>query len=540
MPVARRRRRLTITAALAAGAALLAPLTVAAQIPQVLVNASPGADVIALHKDGVAKAIAAAPQVISDIMARSKIPGAAVVIVHDGKTVFLAGAGLRKLGAPDKVTPDTVFQIASMSKPISATIAATVIASGKASWDDPVQRHLPWFTLRDPWVSQHVTIADMFAHRSGLPFAAGDDLEDLGFDRRQILERLRLWPLDHFRASYNYANFGITTGAEAIAAAAGASWEELTAQALFDPLGMSSTSASHAVYLARPNRAHLHALEDGAFRPLYDRDPDPQAPAGGVSSSARDIGEWLKLLLANGVHDGKRLYGEHDLTPAFAARIASRPPATPDDRGGYYGYGFNVGVQANGRTSFSHSGAFLMGAGTSFVIIPSAKLGVAVLTNGAPVGAAEAIVTSLTDIAQYGVVTRDWYAGYHQVMQPLFAPAGDLSGKSRPANPAPARPLAAYTGAWTNDYYGPVEISLKDGALKLRIGPAGRTAALDHWNGDTFTMTPPHGENEPRGSLTSVNFTMAQAVGGDASAPRANGFTINYLDRGGLGRWRRE
>ena len=63
-----------------------------------------------------------------------------------------------------------------------------------------------------------VSVGDMFSHRSGLPDHAGDMLEDLGYDRRYVLDRLRELPLDPFRISYAYTNFGLTAAAEAVAA----------------------------------------------------------------------------------------------------------------------------------------------------------------------------------------------------------------------------------------------------------------------------------------------------------------------------------
>jgi len=510
---------------------ILAALPANARSPAVVAGKSPGFDVIALNEGGVAKAVRELPAMVRAVMARSQTPGVAVAVVQNGKTVYVEGFGVRRLGEAGAITPETVFQIASMSKPMSATITAIAASQGKVSWNDPVSSHLPWFRLKDPWVSDHATIGDFFAHRSGLPHAAGDDLEDLGFSRKEILSRLNQWPLAPFRASYNYANFGTTVAAEAVAAAMGEEWESLAARLLFRPLGMNATSARHADFLARPNRASLHALVGGRFQPLYDRDPDAQSPAGGVSSNVRDVAEWLKLLLASGVHDGKRLFDADKFMPALTAQATPHAPSSPDERGAFYGYGFNVGVHANGRTNFGHSGAFLLGAGTSFQILPSAGLGVVVLTNGAPVGAAEAIVSQFMDIAQYGVSTRDWYAGYHQMMQPMFAPVGDLAGATPPANPTPPRPLAAYAGVYDNSYYGPVTISLQDGGLQLRIGPRHRTASLTHWNGDTFAMAPPSGENEPEGSRSSVRF--------DIQGGLAKGLVINYLDEAGLGRWRR-
>ena len=71
---------------------------------------------------------------------------------------------------------------------------------------------LPWFALADPAVTAMLTVGDLYAHRSGLPDHAGDDLEDLGYDRRQVLERLRFAPLHSFRDEYAYTNFGVTAG----------------------------------------------------------------------------------------------------------------------------------------------------------------------------------------------------------------------------------------------------------------------------------------------------------------------------------------
>src|SRR5690606_28248574 len=97
-----------------------------------------------------------------------------------------------------------------------------------------------------------------------------------------------------------------------------------------------------------------------------------------------------------------------------------------------------------GRPVMGHSGAFLLGAGTSFRIVPSAGIGIVVLTNGAPVGAAEAVVAEFTDVALYGKSTRDWYAAYHGVMQGFFVPQADLSTQTRPTSPRPAHPLRQY------------------------------------------------------------------------------------------------
>ena len=94
-----------------------------------------------------------------------------------------------------------MFQLASVSKSIGATVVAHQVASGVVAWNTPIVKHLPWFALGDDWVTRHVTIADMYAHRSGLPDHAGDELEDIGYDMEQVLRRLRYAKLTRFATS---------------------------------------------------------------------------------------------------------------------------------------------------------------------------------------------------------------------------------------------------------------------------------------------------------------------------------------------------
>jgi CubicO group peptidase (beta-lactamase class C family) len=497
---------------------------------EVEIGRTPAGDTIALSPDGIARALDTLPDVVRRIMERSGVPGVAVAVVHGGEAVFAEGFGVRDMRTGEAVTTNTVFQIASISKPISATVTAVAVTGGGVSWDDPISTHLPALRFSEDYVTRNATIGDFFAHRSGLPATVGDELEDLGFARDEILARLAQVPLDPFRITYHYANFGTTIAAEAVAAATGTAWEDLAEDSLFAPLGMNSTSYRHADLVKASERATLHALEDGAFQPLHERNADAQAPAGGVSSSVSDMAIWVKLLLAGGTVDGRTLFEPEALLPALQPQITSGPGATVLDRSGAYGYGFNVGVTAGGRTSMSHSGAFLLGAATHFQILPGADIGIVVLSNGAPVGAVEAIGAHFMDVVQFGEPTRDWFAAYHGAMSGLFEPEGDLAGQKPPRDAEPARALASYAGRYDSAYYGAAEIAEEDGALVLTLGPDAMRFELGHWTADTFALTP-RGENAPVGSLSSVEFSFE---GGEAA-----GFRIDHLDRTGLGNWGR-
>ena len=175
--------------------------------------------------------------IAADVMSKSGVPGMAVAVVHDGEVVFAKGYGVREVGKPETVDENTVFQLASVSKSIGSTVIARAVTDGTVSWSDPVVKYLPNFQLADPAVTQAVTIGDLYSHRSGIPGGAGDDLEGIGFTREQILERLRYYPLNPFRITYGYTNFGMTAGGEAVAAAAGIPWEELSAKEIVRTAG---------------------------------------------------------------------------------------------------------------------------------------------------------------------------------------------------------------------------------------------------------------------------------------------------------------
>ena len=463
------------------------------------------------------------------ILQRSGIPGLAISVVHDGRTVYAKGFGVRKVGEAARIDPNTVFQIASLSKSLAATVVAQQVGEGHVAWDTPVVRHLPWFRLNDPWIGAHVTIGDLFSHRSGLPDHAGDDLEDLGYEGRAVLERLRYLPLASFRDSYAYTNFGLTAAAESVAAASDKDWAKLSQDVLYGPLEMTATSSRHSDFAGRADRAVLHVRTSRGFEPLHYRRPDAQSPAGGVSSSANDLARWMIMVLGGGLFEGRRIVAEEALLAAARAEMISSPSSTMDSRPGFYGFGIGVGVSSSGRVVLSHSGAFALGTSTHYSMVPGLDLGIVVLTNAAPTGAPEAIAAEFLDRVESGKPSRDWYAAYAPIMTALSEPIGQELAATWPEKPRPSARLDGYVGVYDNAYYGTAEIARDGNALTLALGPSGTLYRLTHRDAHEFSYEP-RSENEADGSLASVSFTMTHGT-------RAQEFRIDYLDESGLGRF---
>lgn len=487
---------------------------------------------IQITEESIENAVAEMDNIVGDVMTQTGVPGMAVAIVHNDAMVYAKGFGIRQIGSAEPIDETTVFQIASVSKSVSATIIAALVGDKKITWQTPIVEHFPDFTLADKHVSSHVTIGDVFAHRSGLPGHAGDLLEDLGFDREAIIERLQYVPLNAFRASYGYTNFGLTAGAVSAANACGADWAEVSKTRLFDRLDMTTASMRYADFLAKPNKALGNVFHDdtGWKATPQQRDPDAQAPAGGVSANVVDMAKWLRMVLNEGEFDGETIVEPDPLKEAILPQNYEGPLAAFDSRPSSYGYGIGIGTDQAGRVRFSHSGAFLIGTGTTYMLLPSENLGIIILTNGTPVGAAEAVSQNFMDYVELGAPRIDWTTGYEQLYAAFRVNHSKLAGKEFPTNPNSAPDHAKLIGNYHNDYFGELEIvDDGNGSLIARLGPDQTDYPIRHWHDKVFTWYAP-GENGV--GISAVTFNQ---TGEDS----AESVTFEFLNENGLGTFAR-
>jgi CubicO group peptidase (beta-lactamase class C family) len=475
----------------------------------------------------VSEAVAKIQALARQSIEAGAVPGIAIAVVFEDKLVWSGGFGVRDTASGAPMDADTVFQLASVSKPLASTVVAELVGEGRIGWDSKISDLDPAFRLADPWVTREVTIADLFSHRSGLPDHAGDLLEDLGFSRAETLRRLRYQKSGGaFRASYAYTNFGLTEAAVAAAEPYGLQWEDAAQARLYGPLGMTSTSSRYADFLARPDRALGHVKVNGRWVAKYRRDPQTESPAGGASSSVNDLAKWVRLQLADGRFEGRQIVDATALAQTHLPQVRTgASPLTGAPQ--FYGLGWNVSYDRQGRLRLSHSGAFALGASTTVTLVPAEHLGVIVLTNAAPVGVSEGLALSFIDQALYGRQTQDWLP----LMARIFAdpaslgvfPGADYS--RRPAAPSPALAPSAYVGTYANDYFGEVEVIDKGGRLAIVEGPEKKTFRLTHYDRDTFTYQT-GGENAVGAS--GVTFTLAPDG-------KASGVTVENLNPHGDG-----
>ncbi len=341
-----------------------------------------------------------------------------------------------------------------------------------------------------------------------MPDHAGDLLEDVGYSAPEILHRLRYQPpASSFRTEFAYTNFGYSEAAYAVAKSRGEEWNDLAAKTLFAPLGMTSTSYRFADYAKAKNRALLHVRAGGKWIAKNTRQPDAQAPAGGISTTLNDLVRWVRLQIDDGKFDGRQLVSADALAETHTPQIVTGfTPA--QGRLVSYGLGWNVNIERGGRVFWKHSGEFSLGTRTEVAVLPSERLAIVVLSNAAPTGVPESLTESFFDLVLDGKLERDWIAFAQRMsdagVQQERARERDYSHP--PAEPTPALALSAYTGKYANEYFGPIEFAENDGQLVLRLGPKPIEFPLRHWDRDTFIYQP---TGEMAGGPSGVCFSIA-------------------------------
>jgi len=428
-----------------------------------------------------------------------EVPGLALAVVKDGAVLVAKGYGLRTLGRPEPVDADTLFGIASNTKVFTAAALGLLVEEGKLEWDAPVVRYLPSFQMWDPWVTRELTVRDLLVHRSGLGLGAGDLLwwPPSTYSRKEITRRLRfIRPETSFRTAYAYDNVLYVVAGELIEAVSGQSWEELVTRRILRPAGMTSSTVSHSSAAAGGNVATPHARVDGTVRSVKPFTGDVTNPAGGISSNATEMARWLRVLLSQGkTPEGSRLFSEAtwtQLTSVVTPIPISAPPAPLASlRPHFLGYGLGLVIHDyRGRRVLAHDGG-LPGYASQVFMIPEAGLGVAILTNQESADARNAILFHLVDHVLQAPRT-DWLEAFKRVRAEADAKAAGESASAastRVIGSKPHLPLGSYAGAYRDDWYGEIPISLEDGRLVLRFSQTPSLVGdLEHWQYETFVV----------------------------------------------------
>jgi CubicO group peptidase (beta-lactamase class C family) len=314
------------------------------------------------------------------------LAGAVTVVASKERALDVETVGFADVAARKPMAVNTLFWIASMTKPITATALMMLVDEGKVSVNDPVEKYLPEFKGRMVSVERDddhmllrrakgvITIKNLLTHTSGLPYMARTESR---LDMLPLRENVDfVYPLLALQAepssTYSYSNVGVEIVARVIEVVSGMSYEDFLQQRLLTPLGMKDTTfwpnAEQLGRLAKSykvNAAWTGLEETPCFLltyPLDDRRRAP-SPSGGLFSTATDISIFSRMILNNGVYAGRRYLSESAVSEMTSTQTGDLPVAGNEAWG--YGYCWNTVRQFHKeidpvRTmgSFGHGGAY--------------------------------------------------------------------------------------------------------------------------------------------------------------------------------------
>jgi CubicO group peptidase (beta-lactamase class C family) len=313
------------------------------------------------------------------------VPGVAVGILQNGKTVFAGGFGVRELGKPAKVDRNTAFMIGSNTKALTTLLFARLVDDKKLGWDTPVVSLMPTFKLGDEATTRSVQVKHLICACTGLP---RQDLEWI-FEYKDatpatVVAALgKMQPTSKFGEMFQYSNLLAAVAGYVAATVAnpklelGASYDRAMQRMVFDPIGMRATTFDNARVL-RGNAARPHGFAlDGKASALdfgLNYSIVPVRPAGAAWSTVNDMLKYVAMELAEGALPGGKRYIAKDVL------LARREPQVSVGKDATYGMGLSVDT-TYGTPVVSHGGA-TFGYYSDMLWLPEHGVGAVVLTNG--------------------------------------------------------------------------------------------------------------------------------------------------------------
>jgi CubicO group peptidase (beta-lactamase class C family) len=411
-----------------------------------------------------------------------EIPGMSYAVVRGEETLLTGGAGLADPAKKEPATASTMYSICSVSKLFTSVAAMQLRDEGKLALNDPVVKHLPWFTIPPGPDGGVVTVENILTHSSGLPRESDFPYWSGNFEfptREQIRERISsqtmLYPSDTY---HQYSNLGLTLAGEIVEAVAKKPYDTVVRERILTPLGMSSTTTD--IPSGKPMAVGYSARRrDGTRAVLPPFVTRAIAPAAGFASTAADLAKfaaWQLRVLDKGgdsilsARTLREMQRVHFVDPGFEI---------------YWGLGFGIRRQ-NDKTFIGHGGS-CPGYRTYVAIEPSEKVGVAVLANasGTPVHdyarvLYEILAPAKTDgapaeaLAPYLGSYSDYPWGGETM---FFSWGGELASVSLPTM-NPVRDMERYRKTGTHEF----RRIRKDGTLGepalFEIGPEGRALSV--------------------------------------------------------------
>ncbi|HYC60793.1 MAG TPA: serine hydrolase domain-containing protein [Thermoanaerobaculia bacterium] len=344
-----------------------------------------------------AQALELARQWMDAQRAYDEIPGMSAAIVSDQKVLWSGGSGLADPATQRAATADTLYSICSVSKLFTSVAVMQLRDKGKVALDDPIAKHLPWFTMKAAEGGRDATLVGVLTHSSGLPRESDYPYWTGEFDfptREKIVERITaqeaLYPADRY---VQYSNLGLTLAGEVVSAKSGKPYDQYVRERILQPLQLDSTYPEIPLHEKGKRLAQGFSARrrDGTRSPLPLFQTRGIAPAAGFASTVNDLAKFAMWQFR------MRDASSDPVLDPRTLREMYRPHFVDPDFETFWGVGF--ATWKDGANVFVGHGGSCPGYRTAFQLNPEKKVGVIVMAN------ASGVNTGRYAKAMYDIVT---------------------------------------------------------------------------------------------------------------------------------------
>lgn len=428
---------------------------------------------------------------VKEAMNYWEVPAVSIAIVKDGKIVLLKAYGTKGIHSKELVDENTLFMIGSNTKLFTATALAIAEQEKKLSLTDKANKWLPYFKLKDTLAGRSTNIKDLLSHRLGFETFQGDfTYWNSKLSRQEVVKKMALLQAPYeFRTTWGYSNAAFVACGEILKAATGQSWENYIQSKILLPLNMNNTLMLCENIKTAKNIALPHSIINDTLKQIEYANIDNLAPAGSMSSNAKDLSNWLITQLENGSFNNKQVIASNAILTTRIPQSILGIDNKPQQQTHFYTYGLGVLItdRAN-KLVYNHTGG--VNGFTSFIgFIPEEKLGVVVLTNTDQNNLYNDLGTQILDAylnIPFQNYSKNSFKLYQQQLAQQKIFADSLRAIVAKKNQPPL-PLDQFTGEYSNEVYGKISITKNNDHLILHFSNhAILTATLHYLKNNTF------------------------------------------------------
>lgn len=416
-----------------------------------------------------------------------ELNGLSVLILKDGEVLFDKNYGTRDLKNP--ITSNSLYNIASVTKAFTGALMAKLVFEKKIKWDDLVIDYLPDFQLADAYITNHLTIADLLSHRSGMGTFYGDLLwYETERTNEDILHRMRYLPVtNRFRDQYGYQNNMYIVAAEILKKVTGQDWEDYISENILLPLNMTETRTS-GNKLGEEQELAYPIINNKVVGLSMKR---PHAAAS-LFTSTNELSHWAEMLLNKGIYKGDTILNSAIIEDMFTGRTLQSVSGLKKMTGANFSH-YALGWSAwdyHGTPIYEHGGG-MPGYISKLVLVPEHNMAFILLTN---------TLSSFPTALEYHLLAKfmddkstqwiDLFEGFKTRGEAAEKAEEEKHIASRIDGTEPRLALEDYVGTYEDKMYGKAEVTLVNDKLHLVFVPAKHIFYSDmkHWNNDTFQI----------------------------------------------------